>query len=373
MAISAPTLHRITRHAAALAAAVVLSALMHWGLARGTVGLEGLKSKGDHSGSALFGLPRDRPGPKRTGPMRLRNLAKRDPARSKPPDLKNKEPEIAQLKGQIVDVAKPVAERAPADAKYLAQYDSTVDKETKARYHKQTGPQGVARLDDRADVQDPDSKHRDKAEAPQEVAGLGDGRPSGDAAPRGGGAVSGRTGLGPAPGKPGSVLLGDGRGLILPGTSAGNTARNLQTLAGSPGGDDYLPDVEDEGELNRLNTRKFKYWDFFNRVKERVREHWSPGDVWLRRDPSGKVYGVRDRLTILKVTLDAAGELRRVQVQRESGVGFLDDEAERAFRAAQPFPNPPVGLRSSEGEVTFQFGFMFEISSSRFRTFWRNM
>jgi hypothetical protein len=35
--------------------------------------------------------------------------------------------------------------------------------------------------------------------------------------------------------------------------------------------------------------------------------------------------------------------------------------------AASPFPNPPTGMRNASGEIEFQFGFLFEISSQRFR------
>jgi outer membrane biosynthesis protein TonB len=48
-------------------------------------------------------------------------------------------------------------------------------------------------------------------------------------------------------------------------------------------------------------------------------------------------------------------------VIRGSGVDFLDDEAIRAFTAAAPFPNPPSVLRGDDGNITFNFGFYFEI------------
>ena len=164
-----------------------------------------------------------------------------------------------------------------------------------------------------------------------------------------------------------SVVRGGTASMVLPATSAGNIAHNMQALAGSPGSDDYLPDVDDEGDTNLLNTRKFRYLDFFQRVRERVRDEWNPAQVWQSHDPSGKRYGVRDRLTVVRVRLDPQGAVKGLRVQKPSGLSFLDDEATRAFSAGGPYQNPPAGLLNEQGEVEFQFGFMFEISSSRFR------
>jgi protein TonB len=89
--------------------------------------------------------------------------------------------------------------------------------------------------------------------------------------------------------------------------------------------------------------------------------------VWRGHDPTGQRFGVKNRLTVLRVTLDPEGALKHLHVAKQSGLDFLDDEARRAFSAASPFPNPPSGLRNGQGEIEFQFGFLFEISTQRFR------
>ena len=91
----------------------------------------------------------------------------------------------------------------------------------------------------------------------------------------------------------------------------------------------------------------------------------SAPDRMLVRVEQGK--GRKDRYTVLRVTLDREGAVKKVRVTRESGLDFLDQEASRAFMAASPFPNPPKGLQNSEGEVDVPFGFMFEISNRQFR------
>ena len=101
--------------------------------------------------------------------------------------------------------------------------------------------------------------------------------------------------------------------------------------------------------------------------KDKVATEWDPGEVWRTRDPTGQKYGSKDRFTTLTVTLDPQGALKRLRVARQSGLDFLDGEAERAIHAAGPYPNPPQGMQNERGEIEFNFGFMFELSSQRFR------
>jgi TonB family protein len=59
----------------------------------------------------------------------------------------------------------------------------------------------------------------------------------------------------------------------------------------------------------------------------------------------------------VRAQLDRAGQLLSVEVERASGLAFLDDEALAAFRAASPFPNPPEQLiESSDGRIHFDLG-----------------
>jgi hypothetical protein len=50
-------------------------------------------------------------------------------------------------------------------------------------------------------------------------------------------------------------------------------------------------------------------------------------------------------------------------------VGFLDAEARRAFNKAAPFRNPPTELIDKHGKIVFKFGFLFGISSNKFKFF----
>ena len=93
-------------------------------------------------------------------------------------------------------------------------------------------------------------------------------------------------------------------------------------------------------------------------------EHWRPDVEYRRRDPTGNVYGLRDRITVLRVALKPDGSLANVIVEQPCGVDFLDDEAIQSFKNAQPFPNPPRQLIDESGMIQFRFAFIFEISST---------
>ncbi|MCX7957983.1 MAG: hypothetical protein N3B13_02970, partial [Deltaproteobacteria bacterium] len=82
---------------------------------------------------------------------------------------------------------------------------------------------------------------------------------------------------------------------------------------------DWLRDVE-ESDSTFLNAKEYKYATFFNRIKKSVSQYWNPSDVILKYDPYGNVYGNKDRLTIVRVKIDATGNLKDVDVSQSSGV-----------------------------------------------------
>lgn len=275
--------------------------------------------------------------------------------------------------GQIVQNVRPDAERAPKQSNYLSRYDVAVQREQKARSHQRTSADlGKVKVDEASQFQSPLSK----STAPTTIAGRAaktrDKQLEVAEVPKV--EASRDNGQGPAPreeqqGRKGSsvVLKGADSGLLLPSTSPGNILHNLQALSGSSGSRDYLPDVAEEGETNLLNSRRFRFWDYFDRAGDKVERNWEPGKVMHNHDPTGQKYGMRNRYTVLAVRLDTEGSLKDAKVTRGCGLDFLDEEALRAFAAASPFPNPPAGLKNARGEVEFQFGFMFEMSSQRFK------
>lgn len=267
------------------------------------------------------------------------------------------------LDGQVIDVPKPAREEVPENARFLSRWNTKVEKEMKAR-RTATGKGGLRGSPEGA---------REPAAQPE--AGEAEARASLPAPAPSGGPPSGTS----TPDRPGRGRRGIAglEKLLAPALGgARGAARSAGALsAGDPSGgmvsSDAILGVPEEGDANLVNTRSFKYWDFFQRVKERVRDEWNPGASYQARDPYGKVYGSKDRLTVLAVTLDMKGAVQRLQVVRESGLPFLDEEAMRAFRQAGPFPNPPAGLGDDSGRIAFSFGFLLEVGASQGRFFWQ--
>lgn len=142
----------------------------------------------------------------------------------------------------------------------------------------------------------------------------------------------------------------------------------LSRISGNPA-PDHIKGVA-QGDATLLNSRRYVFASFFNRVKQQVAQHWNPNGAYRRRDPYGNVYGVRDRSTTVAVELHKNGKIAKITVAQSCGLSFLDHEAIRAFRAAQPFPNPPKGLLENDGKIRFKFSFFLQISSrTGFRLF----
>ena len=122
-----------------------------------------------------------------------------------------------------------------------------------------------------------------------------------------------------------------------------------------------------QGDRTQLNSIENLYWSYWDRIKTQVRPHWRPIRAYRQRDPTGRVYGVEDRYTVLRVTLNGDGSLRHVFLERSSDLEFLDREAIRAVQHAEPFSNVPEGLKDERGLLSFRFGFFFEVGSTNFR------
>ncbi len=268
--------------------------------------------------------------------------------------------EAEKISGQVVDIAPPEREEAPPDnARFLSRYNTRVEREQRARVR--SGRPASAGESRRTT---PSAGARVATRTPERAAPPARGQES-----KATGRLEGREALlrrdmsDPGSGLGGPLGLSVGSGLGFAGTEGGD--------GGGGGSDDAFLGVDREGDTTLVNSRSFKYWDFFQRVKERVRQEWDPATVYRARDPTGTAYGARDRLTVLGVILDAEGRVQRIEVVRESGLPFLDDEAVRAFREAAPFLNPPAGLADEKGRIAFHFGFILDLTSSRSRFFWQ--
>lgn len=301
---------------------------------------------------------------------------------------------------QVVETAKPTQEKPPENTRFLAEYDSNVEKQKVARGSVQepmvakSKPAELKPTEQPKEAsikeQEPDRPRGADRKAP-DVPGTLSMRNPGAQAPaevqqdqKTRGSVSGATGPLALDGY--SPKRGDGaieqqqhdrseqpRGQ----NGAGGGQPDVPNLKPSPevleralggGNVDHMDDV-DNGDETALNAKRWVYASFFNRMKRQVAQNWDPQSVWRRIDPTGQVNGYKTRVTEVRVSLSPRGELAKIVITGPSGVTDLDDEAVRAFHAAAPFPNTPHDLVGKDDLVTFAFSFYFEIGGGH--TSWR--
>ncbi len=310
-----------------------------------------------------------------------------------------KEEEQTHPNGQVVDIARPTVEQRPDKSNYLAEYDSKVDHETRgATGHDRAGsraeaapplgmpdvtrpqpgessrapsgpvgkpglpgPLAMRELERRRAAQQPRVTPGPQATSDGELERAGSPQQNPAARPV-------ERPDQPSPGQNGEG--GAGRGAQqaavpgLPGGRADLTPSKdlLQHAIGKGAGSmDWLKDVDD-GEATAVNAKKWKHAPFFNRLSRAVGQEWHPEPIYMIHDPSGRVYGKKDRVTIVRVHLSPDGKLAGWQILQSCGADFLDDEAVAAFQRAAPFPNPPKDLVEADGQIHFNFGFIFELS-----------
>ena len=112
-----------------------------------------------------------------------------------------------------------------------------------------------------------------------------------------------------------------------------------------------------------LNTREFVYFSYYQRIRTQIRQYWEPsirGKVKKILAQGRNIASERDHITRVIIVLDKTGSLMGVKVVGESGLKDLDDAAVEAFRAAEPFPNPPKGIVEQDGTIKINWDFILE-------------
>lgn len=308
-------------------------------------------------------------GPERSTPLKVKiyenqHDKKMAKAAKKNPMEKPKKDE--KLEGQIVDIAKPKNETQPDKYKFLAKYNSTVDKESKAKFDKNIPILG-SKLNQQLNLE------RNKTIITEDKA-LSSGNKENQFAEK----QEIKKGA-PEVSKNNKGVADSIKPKDEPGSSAGTndhdkvgakeTGKTLPSkyLPYFIGGDnslsspsnDYLKDIS-SGDETQLNARQYIYADYYNRIKKAVSYYWTPAKILLVNDPRGNIYGYKDRYTKLEAILDKRGNIIEVKIAKASGVDFLDMEALNAFKMAAPFPNPPAPLLEND-RLKIPLGFYVEM------------
>ncbi|HEY8377238.1 MAG TPA: hypothetical protein VIK91_12145, partial [Nannocystis sp.] len=231
--------------------------------------------------------------------------------------------------GQLVKQDRVVKEKAPNEAKYVSEFDQAVEQETRAPNQRKQ-PGGLPRTPGDAPNADnlPRTRETPQAAPPTPLPSQGPsavGEGSQHEAPPAGVAPEG-----PLPLSPGRMSPSGTPGLRgSPGA--------MQRALGQAGSFDAIDEEVREGPENLLNSRRWKYASFFNRVRDAVAERWHPEQVHAARDPTGTKYGTLPRVTRLFIKLNPDGSIHKITIESSSHLDFLDEEAIRAVRAAAPF------------------------------------
>lgn len=125
---------------------------------------------------------------------------------------------------------------------------------------------------------------------------------------------------------------------------------------------DNLQNIENEF-MTRLNTKEYKYFGYYNRIKTQLNQWWVPQvqQKFNKMMKQGRsIASEESKITKLVIVLNGVGNLVKVQVLAESGVRDLDEAAIEAFRQAAPFPNPPKGMIDSDGTVKIRWDCVVE-------------
>jgi TonB family protein len=254
--------------------------------------------------------------------------------------LPEKEEELAAesppMEKKLVRLDRVVRERAPKDAKHIAEFDNDPERPTASPLAR--GPLGAPTP---STAPGRTAHEMSESERPNDAAGaVGEGSAADPA-----NAAEADDG----------ILGEQGAGRQNPDLKGSSTL--MRQTFGDMGARELVEEA-DEGSEMVPGTKRHEFASFFNRVRDSIARHWSPNDVMRSHDPTGKIYGRRDRHTLLRIRLFPDGALSRVWIIRSSGLDVLDEEAVRSVRSAAPFVNPPEGLVDAQsGTIEFRFGF----------------
>lgn len=121
-----------------------------------------------------------------------------------------------------------------------------------------------------------------------------------------------------------------------------------------------------EGERTLLSTREFRFFSYYHRIKELLRQYWKPGveRKMAKLYAGGKKIEESEVVTKLMVLLSPSGNIERVSRLTSSGFTDIDNAAVEAFQQAAPFPNPPKGIVDPDGFVRIRWDFILTVEAA---------
>ncbi len=118
-------------------------------------------------------------------------------------------------------------------------------------------------------------------------------------------------------------------------------------------------DGTNESDESNLNTKELKYFTYFKRIRDQLKQSW-PGKIkeavkQLKLKLTGKKIATK-----LIIILDSTGKITKIILSSESGYNLFDAAAIESFREAYSFPNPPSEL-IQDGEIKLYWQFIIQL------------
>lgn len=259
-----------------------------------------------------------------------------------PPPAPEPKPPEPELDGQLVDTPKPEEEKRPEDSEYLAEHDNTVEEETRSERYR-VNPEVLAPEFSEADEVKTEQAMDLNVTEQSTGAQVGNDRfdPDRD---------------GPMAAIPSQFTLTNRDGLQRPVMASSSES----ALSGAPNNDLLREKI---GKATQLNTRELVGATYLNHIRRMVNFYWSQN---LDNLPSSTLLARPAYTTVVVVTLDRDGALKKLELAQPCGSDALDQAVVTAFQLAAPFPNPPKQLIEDDGTIYLpQMSFTVELGRAR--------
>jgi hypothetical protein len=130
----------------------------------------------------------------------------------------------------------------------------------------------------------------------------------------------------------------------------------IESSLGTP-----LPTEIEIGSFTALNTDKFTYYSFFERIEDKIRFRWeSEVRSALTRISREEISSYPKNIAVsnLEIILSREGTVEKILLLRSCGLSPLDEAPAKAFWEAKNFMNPPAGLIESDGKIHLRYQFL---------------
>ena len=245
-------------------------------------------------------------------------------------ELLEPEEEPEDVRGQLVDMAEPVEQEVPEDSDYLAEFNRTVDEETRTEEYR-INPEVLA-----------EEYSRDDHLEFEELLDVG-------AQEHSTGATVGNNTFDPD--RDGSLAALPSPFLItnLDGIQQPSLSSHAEELISGAPNNDRLDEAV--GDALNLNTKEFLYASYINQIRRLVVFYWRQQLDNLPR--SARITRPSYETTV-HIAIDQGGLLELVEVTDSSGNNLLDNAVTVAFQIAAPYPDPPEGLLDPDGRARLE-------------------